>query len=181
MSGTLLQFATALAGAVSLGDLILMDMELPEKITYGGQQQTTTHKLPGGQRVLDTTGDDPSSVAWSGLFFGFGHAVRRDQLEAMRLAGKPVDLVFKDRAFSVMIADCQYEEFYQRIEYRISCIVIPDPGPDEEDDEADGLGDGETPDTPAKAQEQGQAKVARAKTAAGGLPIPPIPPAAGTP
>lgn len=163
-----------------LGGMVFLDFALPPRITYGGQQQLTIHKLPGGSRVIDRMGDDPVAVTWGGLFLGPFAAMQRNQLEAMRVAGQPVPLAWGDRACVVIVADARYDEEHlsRRIAYQVTCVLVP-PRPPAEAQEADtqqGFGNGETPDTPAEARDQGRQAITRARSSAAPIPIPPLPP-----
>ena len=176
MSGALSQIiALFTGGVVTLGSFTFIDMEIPETITWGGQRQMTVHKLPGGQRVIDDMGADPAPIAWSGILFGPLALLRRSQLDALKQTGGMIDLGFRDQAFTVMIAYLTFREVRKHVEYSISCTVLPDPAPGS-DDGLD-MGDGAQPDTPAAAQDAGQATIATARLKAPSLPVPPIPPA----
>ena len=166
------------SASLTLGDMAFSDFELPERISYGGQQQLTTHKLPGGARVLDVLGDDPSAISWSGLFFGSGCQARRAQLEAIRTAGELVDLSFSDVSYQVIVADCRFEETFQRITYTVSCEVMPDVSDEDSDDDSAiaGTGTGETATTEASAKDQGQAATTRARSVASSMPTAPSAP-----
>ncbi|GAC1332102.1 MAG: hypothetical protein NVSMB20_03130 [Bradyrhizobium sp.] len=168
-------------GALQLGDMTLTDFELPERIRFGGRQSIKTHNLPGGARVLDDMGDDPAPIDWSGLFLGMDAQSRAVQMDAMRTAGQPVLLSWGQYAFTVMIADCEFQYGFGRTEYRISCIVIPDVPEDTgsaQDATVPGNGDGSQPATPTQARATTTSRVARVRSINPALPVPPIPPVA---
>ncbi len=117
------------AGGVSLGSVTFQDMEVPEKITSGGTQQLTVHRLLGGMRVIDAMGPDDRSLDWSGIFRGLSAASRGRQLDAMRTAGKPVQLRWLGEVRTVIVQSCELDwtKGGNRIPYRISCTVVPRP------------------------------------------------------
>lgn len=171
-----MSFSAALP-AVFLGDLPLGDFAIPEWIRRGVQQQFTTHKLPGGARVFDNMGPDPSPIEFSGIFLGLTAELQANQLGQMRKAAKPIPLVWGIYTFQVLIERTTLKVGFHRIEYDVSLLVVPDPPPDSQDDDDTDLGTGEPADTPQAEQTQGQSRVTQARTTAGALPVPPIPPA----
>jgi hypothetical protein len=122
MSGTL-------SGApVTLGSVTFTGFEIPDSMPFGGQMQTTVHKLPGGARVIDAMGPDPRDIEFSGKILGPLAAPRARQIDAIRLAGQPVDLTWGDFSFSVVVSEFTPDYTYGGfiIPYKIKCIVIPD-------------------------------------------------------
>ena len=168
---TALPILSALTGGIVVLDtMVLLDFEVPERISYGGQQQMTVHKMPGGGRVFDKMGPDPSPIQWQGIFLGFTAALRRTQMDAIRVAGEPVLLAWGDQVLTVMVMSIDFDEGFHQIGYRIRCEVVPDVADDSEQDDA-AYGDGETPSTPAAAKDAGQADVSAARTAAKPIPV----------
>ena len=112
---------------VILGDVTLQGFEIPEQITFGGQQQLTVHKFPGGARVIDAMGPDARALDWSGIFFGPGAATRARRLNTLKDAGEAIDLTWSGGSYVVVIAS--FEGDYRRdahVPYRISCTVLED-------------------------------------------------------
>jgi hypothetical protein len=139
MSGTLAKalgavnaigsIATLLTGgaAVTIGDIGLQDFEVPEFMTPGGAQALTVHKLLGGDRFIDTMGRDDAPLAWRGIMFSSDAATRSDALDALRIAGQPVSLIFGHYHFKVVVQS--YAARYRRtnyIDYDIACVVLRD-------------------------------------------------------
>lgn len=126
---------------VSLGDVDLAGFEIPEKITVGGQQQMTVHKLTGGERVIDMMGRDDKSMDWSGYLQGHDAVARAQQLDQMRVDGDVQSLMWATYDFSVVIAsfECDYQQGGFWLPYRISCTVLRDEAKEDAwaDDEAD--------------------------------------------
>ena len=70
-SGLVSSVEQALQGAgITIGAVGLTEMEVPEKLTWGGQQQLSVHRLLGGQRVVDAMGADDRTLDWSGPYSG---------------------------------------------------------------------------------------------------------------
>ncbi len=127
MSDTLLQSDAP----VVLGDFEFQDFEVPEFISWGGQQQLTVHKLPGGKRVIDAMGRDDAPLAWSGVILSPDAAERAYQLDQMRIAGLPVDLTWGDHYFTVVVQGLTFEDRRPGyVSYKISCVVSDDQSDD---------------------------------------------------
>ena len=112
-----------------IGALVLQGYEVPSRITIGGAQAVTIHKLPGGGRVIDAMGADEGAIIWSGMFVGPGAAQRARSLDIMRAQGIPQSLSFGDYTFNVVVVLCEYD--YQSrgavISYRVRTEIVPDP------------------------------------------------------
>lgn len=114
-----------MAGAVTLGDFTFQSFEVPARVTFGGQQQMTVHKLPGGQRIIDVMGPDDAPVTWSGIFLGADAADRALQLDSLRIQGDALPLGFGDVFVpQVVIADLALTKGFNRVDYRITCVVL---------------------------------------------------------
>ncbi|MGI4797102.1 MAG: hypothetical protein ACRYG8_24225 [Janthinobacterium lividum] len=122
--GGLLGFGST--GPVALGPFVFADFEIPALIQWGGQQQHTVHKLPGGGRVVDAMGRDDRPVAWSGIFLGSGAETRAIQLDGMKNAGKPLTLTWGAHNLQVLIAsvECETRQIGAHVTYQISCTVL---------------------------------------------------------
>ena len=115
------------AGTVTLGGVAFTGFEVPERITWGGQQQLTIHKFPGGTRVIDAMGRDDKPLDWSGIFLSADATVRAQAIDAMRVGGAPVALSWANFSYTVVVAS--FEADYERsglLHYRISCTVLAD-------------------------------------------------------
>ena len=82
-----------MATSLSLGDVLFADLEVPDHITFGGEQALTVHKLVGGTRIIDAMGRDDMPLEWSGWFMGAEALSRARYLETQRIAGTAVPLV----------------------------------------------------------------------------------------
>lgn len=112
---------------LQLGDFAFARFEVPEQITFGGEQQLVTHKLIGGVRVIDAMGDDPMALEWSGHFVGAAAMDRALYLDGQRKAGRPLTLTWDRLSYSVTIRAlrCTFQRFY-RLPYSIVCEVVTD-------------------------------------------------------
>lgn len=106
---------------VQIGGLVLTGMEVPDRIRDGGQQQVVVHRLPGGGRVLDAVGNDPSRLELEGRFLGPTAFARSQMLKQMRIAGKPVSFSGAGLTLTVKIAEfsCDYQQKGIVIPYRL--------------------------------------------------------------
>ena len=106
---------------VQIGSLMLTGMEVPDRIRDGGQQQVVVHKLPGGGRVLDAIGNDPSRLELEGRFLGPTAFARSQMLKQMRIAGQPVQFSGAGLTLTVKIAEfsCDYQQKGIVIPYRL--------------------------------------------------------------
>lgn len=123
---------------ISLGDVDFTGFEVPEKVTVGGQQQMTVHKLTGGERVIDVMGRDDRALEWSGYLKGPDAVTRAQQLDAMRVAGQENQLFWATYNYTVVIAsfECDYGVGGFMMPYRISCTVLRDEAQQAPDDDA---------------------------------------------
>ena len=103
---------------VTLGGLSLNGYEVPDVLRVGGQQSLVVHKLPGGQRVLQSMGDDPAQLTLSGKFVGPTAATRALQFEAMRKSGQQVTLSAAGISVQAVVASFSYD-------YQMQGAVVP--------------------------------------------------------
>lgn len=110
-----------------LGDFIFDNLEIPPQINFGGDQVLVTHKLVGGERVIDAMGKDDANITWSGLMLGNLSLVRAKQLNDMRVAGQPVDFSCFNLRYKVLIENFTFntERWYQ-VNYSITLKVLED-------------------------------------------------------
>jgi len=112
---------------MQLGDMQLSRYEVPESIGFGGEQALAVHELTGGRRVVDAMGRQDRPLEWSGLFIGENASERARYLNALRIAGKQVNVSWAEFAYKVVIRSAllEYRRAYE-IPYTISCTVIED-------------------------------------------------------
>ncbi|MFT8365482.1 MAG: hypothetical protein ABF812_03540 [Gluconobacter cerinus] len=93
---------------VTLGSLVLSGIEVPDRLEVGGHQMMVVHRLPGGERVVDTLGNDPGRLELRGRFLGPNAQVRAQAVERMRISGQPVAFSAAGMASDVWIARFVY-------------------------------------------------------------------------
>ena len=116
MSATLSNIEAAVGGIargfasapVQIGLVTLTGVEVPSALVVAGQQQTVIHRLPGGDRVVNSFGVDPAPITLAGMFTGPDTASRCQALEAMRSAGAPVQLLAVGQAFQAVVVGLSY-------------------------------------------------------------------------
>ena len=112
---------------VHLGTFEFQKMELPSEMPFGGEQRLTVHKLTGGKRVIDAMGDDPTDINWSGMFFSVDALARAQQVDAIRIAGKPVMLRWRNFMYAVLVKSFVVQDKQPGYcTYSISCTVLQD-------------------------------------------------------
>jgi hypothetical protein len=108
-----------------LGGIVFKDYEIPAKVNFGGEQKLAVHKLLGGARVVDAMGPDDCDMSWHGRFQGENATGRARALDALRVSGAQVPLVFGAFFYLVVVSrvECEYERSYQ-IPYSVTCTVV---------------------------------------------------------
>lgn len=110
-----------------LGPMLLQGFELPQNIRWGGSQKLAIHRLPGGERVIDSLGRDDADISWSGVFAGQDGTLRARALDLMRADGLVWPLTWSTFFFSVVIKSLAVD--YGKgnwLPYRLTCTVVRD-------------------------------------------------------
>ena len=113
---------------LSLGEVAFRDMEVPEKISFGGKQRLAVQNIIGGGRIVEALGIDDGEVSFSGIFSGTDAASRAQLLDTARGLGAQLPLVWQGFYYLVVIAGFSAE--YRKpnlIPFSISCVVVTDP------------------------------------------------------
>ena len=112
--------------ALTLGDVTFADFEIPETLAIGGDQMLSSHKLPGGTRVVDAMGPDERDIEWSGRFRGGNATVRAKRLDTLRSQGQQLTLTFGDFRRQVVISKFHYDVQMAGLEipYRLTLLVV---------------------------------------------------------
>lgn len=110
-----------------LGDFVFSDLEVPERLNWGGDQSLVVQELIGGVRVVDAMGRKDAPIEWSGWFTGAPAFDRAQYLNTQRILGQPLLLGVDGLLFTVVIQTftANYELAY-RIPYKITCVVVQD-------------------------------------------------------
>ena len=75
--------------ALALGSCVFTDFAAPELLPGGGKQQMRVHKLPGGDRYIDTMGPDDDDRQFDVLHVGASAQDDVLTLDQMRISGQP--------------------------------------------------------------------------------------------
>lgn len=113
---------------LTLGGVPFQDMEVPEKISFGGKQRVVTQNLIGGGRVVSALGIDDGSISFSGVFSGSEAVQRAQLLDAARALGAALPLIWDGFFYTVIIE--RFSAEYQKsnlIPFTIDCAVVSDP------------------------------------------------------
>ncbi|MDR3718392.1 MAG: hypothetical protein P4K98_06290 [Bryobacteraceae bacterium] len=110
-----------------LGTVEFRDFEVPERVSWGGRQRLSVHRLPGGGRVIDALGRDDADISWSGVFTGEDATARVRQMDLMRISGAAWPLTWDWFYYTVVISKFEVEYQSQNwIPYRVVCTVVRD-------------------------------------------------------
>lgn len=113
--------------SLTLDSFTFQGFEVPEKIPLGGAQALVIHKLPGGDRVVQSMGRDDDPIQWNGLFLGASALNRARELDTIRVQGRPVLLAFLGLKYNVVIKSFKFVvEAFFRVSYTIDLEVIKD-------------------------------------------------------
>lgn len=113
---------------LTLGGVAFQDMEVPEKICFGGRQRLAVQNLIGGGRVVSALGLDDGVISFSGIFSGADAASRAQALDAARALGAQLPLIWGQFYYLVVIEWFTAE--YRKptlIPFTIDCLVVSDP------------------------------------------------------
>jgi len=109
-----------------LGGIVFDDWSTPDRMPFGGAHAMAVHKLPGGSRVVDTLGPDEADIRFTGLMYDNNAIGVAETLDALRLNGTQVPLIFAGRFYLVIVARTKVDirRFPQLIAYDVSCLVV---------------------------------------------------------
>ena len=111
-----------------LGPVVFQGFELPADIAVGGRQRLAVHRLADGSRVIDVLGPDENDISWSGVLSGPLAASRAQALDALRVAGNPLDLSFGAWFAPVIVSALSVNANLSGwIPYQITCTVLAEP------------------------------------------------------
>lgn len=113
---------------LTLGGVAFQEMEVPQKITFGGKQRVAVQNLIGGGRVVQALGIDDGEITFSGIFSGSDAVSRAQLLDAARAVGAALPLVWDGFFYTVVIAG--FTADYRKpnlIPFSLSCTVVTDP------------------------------------------------------
>jgi uncharacterized protein YciI len=113
---------------LTLGGVPFQDMEVPEKISFGGKQRVAVQNLIGGGRVVAALGLDDGVISFSGIFSGADAVNRAQLLDAARALGAALPLVWDGFYYSVILQEFSAEYHKPNlIPFAITCVVVSDP------------------------------------------------------
>jgi len=113
---------------LTLGGVPFEDMEVPEKISFGGKQRVAVQNLIGGGRVVVALGLDDGEISFTGIFSGADAVARAQELDAARALGAQLPLVWGGFFYTVVIE--RFAAEYRKaalIPFSITCLVVSDP------------------------------------------------------
>ena len=110
--------------AIRVGPVGLKDFEVPNAVSFGGQQRVSVHRLFGGSRVVQSLGAESNTICFEGAFTGADADARFRTVDSLRLSGEPVWLSWGNfrHAVIVQMLHAQYRSPWC-IQFRINCIA----------------------------------------------------------
>jgi guanyl-specific ribonuclease Sa len=127
LPGLLEKDRSAMSDYVLIGPVLLQGFELPDHISWGGEQRLVVHRLPGGGRIIDSLGRDDADITWSGVFTGADAGLRARLIDLMRAGGRPWPLTWSSFFYSVVIKSLDVDYRKENwLPYRLTCTVARD-------------------------------------------------------
>lgn len=112
---------------VTLGGVVLDYLEVPPRLSFGGEQVLSVHKYVGGKRKIDAMGSDPAPIEWAGVFSGELALERALFVDGLRKAGKTLGFTFDLLNYDIVIKSLHFDlEMRNWIPYKIICEVLTD-------------------------------------------------------
>jgi hypothetical protein len=110
---------------LTLGGLVFSDWSTPSQMPFGGEHMMAVHRLPGGQRVVDTLGPSESDIQFRATVFENDAYEFTEALDALRIGGAQVPLTFAGRYYLVIVRHVKIDihRFPQLVAYDVSCLV----------------------------------------------------------
>ncbi len=110
---------------LTLGGVPFRDMEVPEKISFGGHQRIAVQNIIGGRRVVEALGTDDGNISFSGIFSGTDAGTRAQMLDAARSLGALLPLAWDGFFYTVIVEEffAEYRK-HNLIRFSISCVVV---------------------------------------------------------
>lgn len=111
-----------------LGPVIITGFEIPDSLPLGGEQQMIVTKFIGrNKRQVQVLGSQPRDMGWRGTFLYDSAIARARALDALRINGEPLDLVWGDFHYTVIIDRFHFDPSnIFHIPYEISLQVVQD-------------------------------------------------------
>jgi hypothetical protein len=112
-----------------IGGFILSGFSAPESVMAGGEQAMVVHKLPGGERKIQTLGPDEADISLSGIMFDQEAHTTCLAIDAMRAAGSPIPLIFGGQYRQVIVSRFIYHvvRFPMYCRWEINLLVASNP------------------------------------------------------
>ena len=110
--------------AIRVGPVGLKDFEVPNAVSFGGQQRVSVHRLFGGSRVVQPLGAELTTICFEGAFTGADADARFRAVDSLRISGEPVWLSWGNfrHAVIVQMLHAQYRSPWW-IQFRINCVA----------------------------------------------------------
>ncbi len=105
-----------------------LDIELPQRIRFGGEQLLSLHQMMGGKRILDAMGAADEPICWEGIFTSLSAVYRARYCDTLRRTGEACTLSWGAFSYTGVVrgfsADFTRGGLY--IPYRIAFEVAQD-------------------------------------------------------
>lgn len=119
-------FQLVLAGKTA--SITFQDMELPEKITWGGEQLLNVHQMIGGARIIDALGQSDAPLSWSGLFLTDTAVERARFCDTLRRTGEQCKLTWGEFSYVGVVSGftADYGRGGLYVPYQITLTIAED-------------------------------------------------------
>lgn len=112
--------------ALVLGPFLFQDFAVPDTLPGGGKQQMHVHKLPGGDRVIDTMGPDDDDRQFTDIHVGSQAQAEVETLDQMRISGQPWPYSNGMEARTVVIASFSWHVERFNVIHSTICLTPVD-------------------------------------------------------
>lgn len=108
--------------------ITFQELELPQQITFGGEQLISVHQLIGGTRILDALGPSDAPMSWAGVFTTSSAVDRARFCDTLRRTGEECTLTWGEFSYTGVISSfsADYTRGGLYVPYRITLSVAED-------------------------------------------------------
>lgn len=108
--------------------ITFQDLEVPQQVTWGGEQLISVHQLIGGTRIIDALGPSDAPLSWAGVFLTDAAVDRARFCDTLRRTGEECTVTWGEFTYTGVVstfsADYTRGGFY--VPYRITLTVAED-------------------------------------------------------
>ena len=108
--------------------ITFQDLEVPEHVTWGGEQLISVHQLIGGTRIIDALGPSDAPLAWAGVFLTSSAVDRARFCDTLRRTGEECTVTWGEFTYTGVVSNfsADYTRGGLYVPYRITLTVAED-------------------------------------------------------